>query len=88
MPERGTVALRAWDDGHRRCLSVADSGHGLGAEVRGHLFEPFFTTKSFGHLGLGLSLCRDVIEAHGGAVHLAGSDGGGTTVTLSFPPQE
>jgi two-component system cell cycle sensor histidine kinase/response regulator CckA len=88
MPGGGTLTLRAWDEGHRRCLSVADSGHGLSAEVRRHLFEPFFTTKSFGHLGLGLSLCRDVIEAHGGALHVTSTEGHGMTVTLSFPPHE
>jgi signal transduction histidine kinase len=88
MPDGGTLGLRAWDEGHRRCLSVTDSGHGLSSEVRRHLFEPFFTTKSFGHLGLGLALCRDVIEAQGGALHVTSAEGHGTTVTLSFPPHE
>jgi len=86
MPDGGTLTLRVWDEEHRRCLSVADSGPGLPTEVRRHLFEPFFTTKSFGHLGLGLSLCRDVIEAQGGALHITSTEGHGTTVTLSFPP--
>jgi signal transduction histidine kinase len=86
MPDGGTLTLRAWDDGHRCCLSVTDSGEGLSAEVRRHLFEPFFTTKSFGHLGLGLALCRDAIEAGGGALHVTSVEGQGTTVTLSFPP--
>jgi signal transduction histidine kinase len=88
MPEGGTLTLRAWDEGHRRCLSVGDSGPGLSSEVRRHLFEPYFTTKSFGHLGLGLALCRDVIEAQGGALHITSVEGYGTTVTLSFPPPE
>jgi signal transduction histidine kinase len=86
MPDGGTLALRAWDEGHRRCLSVTDTGHGLSGEVRRHLFQPFFTTKSFGHLGLGLALCRDMIEAQGGALHVTSTEGHGTTVTLSFPP--
>jgi signal transduction histidine kinase len=88
MPADGTLTLRAWDEGLRRCLSVADSGHGLSAEVRRHMFDPFFTTKSFGHLGLGLALCRDVIEAQGGALHVTSTEGHGTTVTLSFPPPD
>ena len=82
----GTLTLRAWDEGPRRCLSVADSGYGLSAEVRRHLFEPFFTTKSFGHLGLGLALCRDVIATQGGALHVTSAERQGTTVTLSSPP--
>jgi signal transduction histidine kinase len=88
MPEGGTLTVRAWDEGPRRCLSVGDTGPGLSAEARRHLFEPFFTTKPFGHLGLGLALCRDVIEAQGGALHLASAEGHGTVVTLSFPPDE
>jgi signal transduction histidine kinase len=86
MPGGGTLILRAWDEGPRRCLSVSDTGPGLGAEVRRNLFEPFFTTKSFGHLGLGLALCRDVLEAQGGALHVTSPEGQRTTVTLSFPP--
>jgi signal transduction histidine kinase len=88
MPDGGTLVLSAWDEGPRRCLSVGDTGHGLSAEVRRRLFEPFFTTKSHGHLGLGLALCRDVIEAGGGAVHVTSAEGQGTTVTLSFPPPD
>ena len=88
MPAGGPLVLRAWDDGHRRCLSVTDAGPGLSSEVRRHLFEPFFTTKSFGHLGLGLALCRDMIEAQGGALHVSSAEGQGTTVTLSFPPPD
>jgi signal transduction histidine kinase len=88
MHSGGTLTLCAWDEGPRRCLSVGDTGHGLSAEVRRRLFEPFFTTKSHGHLGLGLALCRDVIEAGGGAVHVTSAEGQGTTVTLSFPPPE
>jgi signal transduction histidine kinase len=88
MSDGGTLRLRAWDEGPRRCLSVSDSGPGLSSEVRRHLFEPFFTTKSFGHLGLGLALCRDLIEAQGGALHVTSAEGHGTTVTLSFPPPD
>jgi len=88
MPDGGTLTLRAWDEGPRRCLSVADSGCGLSPEVRRHLFESFFTTKSFGHLGIGLALCREIIEAQGGALHVTSAEGHGTTVTLSFPPPD
>jgi signal transduction histidine kinase len=86
MPGGGTLVLSAWDEGSRRCLSVTDSGDGVSAEARRHLFEPYFTTKSFGHLGLGLALCRDMVEAQGGALHVSSAEGSGTTVTLSFPP--
>jgi two-component system sensor histidine kinase DctS len=48
-------------------FSVIDAGAGVAPEVAQHLFKPFFTTRSEG-MGLGLSLCRTVIEQHGGAL--------------------
>ena len=48
-------------------FSVADVGCGIGDEVAARLFTPFFTTRSDG-MGLGLSLCRTVVEQHGGAL--------------------
>ena len=49
------------------CLTVQDQGPPLTAEQRAHLFEPFFTTKPDG-LGLGLPICRTIVESHGGAL--------------------
>jgi two-component system sensor histidine kinase DctS len=56
-------------DGGRRWLefSVADVGPGIPEEVQRQLFTPFFTTKAEG-MGLGLSLCRTVVEQHGGSL--------------------
>jgi two-component system sensor histidine kinase DctS len=48
-------------------FSVADVGDGISPEVQLQLFNPFFTTKAEG-MGLGLSLCRTVVEQHGGAL--------------------
>ncbi len=56
-------------------VSVADSGPGLAAEVRQKLFQPFVTTKAAG-MGVGLSICRSIIEAHGGRMWLADGPGG------------
>ncbi len=88
MPDGGTLFLGIREETHRRCLIVTDTGCGLIPEVRARLFEPFFTTKSFGHLGLGLTLCRSVLETMGGALHLTAAEGPGTTATLSLPPAE
>ena len=82
----GTVTVRTWDEGYRCCVAVADTGPGLCPEARRRLFEPFFTTKCSGHLGLGLALCREMVEARGGSIHVASAEGHGTVVTLSFPP--
>jgi signal transduction histidine kinase len=46
-------------------LSVRDTGEGMDAATRKRLFEPFFTTKAEG-MGLGLNICRSIVEAHGG----------------------
>ncbi|MCY1547586.1 Sensor protein FixL [compost metagenome] len=60
--EAGDPPRKGWVE-----FAVTDHGQGLSAEVRDKLFTPFFTTKAEG-MGLGLSLCRTVIEQHGGAL--------------------
>jgi two-component system CheB/CheR fusion protein len=67
-------------------LEVADTGPGIAEDLQRRVFEPFFTTRpQDGGSGLGLPLCRNVIESHGGAVHLNSQVGHGTTVTITLP---
>ncbi len=65
-------------------FSVADLGGGIGPEVQQQLFKPFFTTKTEG-MGLGLSLCRTVVEQHGGALEFAANSPHGTVFTFTLP---
>ncbi|HTG18416.1 MAG TPA: PAS domain S-box protein, partial [Reyranella sp.] len=58
-------------------VSVADTGAGLTQEVAQHLFQPFVTTKRKG-MGLGLSICRTIVEAHGGKIWVEAPPSGGT----------
>lgn len=77
-----TVSTRRAGD--RIMVRVADCGPGLPAEVRGRLFEPFVTTKRDG-LGVGLSICRTIVEAHGGVLVAEETPGGGATFVFSLP---
>ncbi|AMO25360.1 histidine kinase [Ramlibacter tataouinensis] len=65
-------------------FSVADVGPGISEEVKRQLFTPFFTTKSEG-MGLGLSLCRTVVEQHGGFLVFEPNQGRGTIFRFTLP---
>ncbi len=70
--------------GNQASIIVRDTGPGLPASTREKLFEPFFTTKPVG-MGLGLSICRSIVELHDGQITLANHPEGGTRVSLTLP---
>jgi two-component system, LuxR family, sensor kinase FixL len=65
-------------------ISVTDTGTGISDEVAALLFEPFVTTKRHG-MGVGLSISRTIIEAHGGRIWIEPNPGGGTVFHLTLP---
>jgi signal transduction histidine kinase len=65
-------------------LSVQDSGIGISPEDKERVFDPFFTTKPAG-MGLGLAICRTVVENHGGKLRLAKSDSHGSIFDVVMP---
>ena len=83
---RLTITSRLDDLGMLR-LSTADSGTGIAGTDLERLFEPFFTTKEQG-LGLGLSISRSVVAAHGGRLWAEANAEGGTTFHVSLPVQK
>ncbi len=84
MPDGGTVAIWTKEDGDRVITEVVDTGTGMNERTRQQLFTPFFTTKARG-LGLGLAICRRLVEAHGGEIRVESEEGKGTRVTVSLP---
>jgi len=72
------------DAGELIAIRVTDSGPGLTAALREKLFQPFITTKAEG-LGVGLSICRTIVEAHGGELVCEADDANGTTFSFTVP---
>jgi two-component system sensor kinase FixL len=65
-------------------VTVSDNGPGIAAETLERLFEAFFSTKSDG-MGMGLSICRSIVEAHGGRIWATNRDGAGASFHFSLP---
>jgi signal transduction histidine kinase len=87
-PAGGTVRVeaRVARGGAELELEVRDTGAGVPAELRERIFEPFFTTKGpRGGTGLGLAVCRTVVERHGGSIRLEVGEGGGSRFVLALP---
>lgn len=77
-----TIATRAVGDMIE--TTVADTGTGIAPELADRLFQPFVTTKKTG-MGLGLSICREIVEAHHGRLSLTSRSSGGTIFHLTLP---
>ncbi|MCF4129877.1 PAS domain S-box protein (plasmid) [Methylobacterium sp. SyP6R] len=80
--ELGIAARRLAPD--RVEIAVSDTGPGIAEDVAGRLFQPFVTTKP-GGMGVGLSICRTITEAHGGRLEVERSASGGATFRLILP---
>lgn len=65
-------------------VEIADSGPGLSPDVQGRLFQPFVSTKPTG-MGVGLSLCRNIVEAHGGRIEAGDAAEGGAAFRFTLP---
>jgi two-component system, LuxR family, sensor histidine kinase DctS len=83
-PAKRLIEIETFVDDGRACLRVTDHGPGIPAEAAAQLFEPFFTTKADG-LGLGLNLCRTIVESHRGHLSFEHRPGGGAIFTVQLP---
>ncbi len=82
----GSVTIRLASRADAHVVEVVDTGPGIPPDVRARLFQPFYTTKrSLGGTGLGLALCRNIVDAHRGTIHVASEMGKGSTFTVVLP---
>jgi two-component system sensor kinase FixL len=82
-PRRDLLLSTAAVDG-MALINVADTGPGIDAEIEAQLFQPFVTTKPHG-MGVGLSISRTIVEAHGGRIWTEPNPGGGTIFRFTLP---
>ena len=80
---RISIELAAVDDGFCR-LRVSDFGPGMSDEIAGRVFDAFYSTKSKG-MGMGLAICRTIVEAHGGRIHVDSRPNEGVTFQFTLP---
>jgi two-component system, OmpR family, sensor histidine kinase KdpD len=86
-PAGTTIQLSVERKGNGIALTVADNGPGVPADELPHLFETFFRGKkaTTGGVGLGLSICKGIVEAHGGTIAAYNNRQGGLTVSITLP---
>jgi two-component system OmpR family sensor kinase len=92
-PERGIIAITTQDTGGGCVeLAVRDNGPGIGKEHLPHLFDRFYRsdssrTRKYGGAGLGLSITKSIVEAHGGTIRAESVEGAGSTFTVRLPKE-
>ena len=84
MPEGGTLQIESRQNENRVEFTFADSGTGMTIDVMAKVFTPLFTTKAQG-MGLGLSICKRIIEAHGGKILVESNLNKGTKFMFTLP---
>ena len=82
--EQRRIAISATELGEEIVVRIEDSGPGLPEESPERVFEPHFTTKATG-LGLGLPICKTIVEAHGGRIWAETLEDGGAAISVSLP---
>jgi two-component system sensor histidine kinase KdpD len=84
-PEGSVVTVRAVQDGNTVGISVSDEGPGVDASQREQLFEPFRRGQGSESTGVGLAICKAVVEAHGGRIRLLEGDHAGAVFVFTLP---
>jgi len=87
MPTAGTLTVKSQRSGDDVEIAFTDTGTGMTQDVIEKLWTPFLTTKAKG-MGLGLPVCKRIVEAHGGKISAKSSVGKGTTFTVTIPSRQ
>jgi signal transduction histidine kinase len=87
IDSKGDITIRtSLDRADHAALIVEDTGQGIAPETLDKLFIPFFTTKTKGHsIGIGLSICYNIIKMHGGEIHVCSEPGKGSAFRVMLP---
>jgi signal transduction histidine kinase/CheY-like chemotaxis protein len=88
MPQGGRLTLSAEDVDGSVVISVADTGMGMGPDVRSRIFDPFFTTKGKAGMGLGLAVSFGIIRRHEGTISVDSEPGQGTRFRITLPASQ
>lgn len=89
-PSGAPIIIRVFREGSEALLTISDQGIGVPAEEMERLFQPFTRAanaarRGFGGIGLGLSICKDIVELHRGRIAMTSVEGEGTTITVRLP---
>jgi signal transduction histidine kinase len=84
MPNGGKLTVQTSRDHNFAEIAFSDTGIGISEENLRRIFTPFFSTKTSG-VGLGLSICKQIVEGHGGRITVRSKKGNGSTFTIKLP---
>ncbi len=85
MPDGGTIFIRFVVDGRELRIEVEDTGKGIAPEIAQSLFQPFATHGKAHGTGLGLTICKKIVEDHGGRIWALSTPGKGATFCFTLP---
>lgn len=88
-PELSTITITAYQNNNAILLKVIDQGRGIPEMLKERIFEPFYqVSPATAGFGLGLTICRSIVEVHGGKIMIDSHADGGTTISISLPISE
>lgn len=92
-PQGGDVTINVWEEAETARIAVGDQGIGIPVGDIPHVFDRFYRAKNvddrqYAGMGLGLFICRSIVEQHGGLIKATVGNGGGTTIDVTLPMQQ